>query len=105
MIRRPPRSTLFPYTTLFRSVMAVAQGTDGMTTVLPGAMVATVRHMPGLVARPLRSPELVTPIGFMAQQGVAPTRALQAALQLQDAAEWRAQCLRQIGRASCRGRV
>src|SRR5688572_31407005 len=23
MIRRPPRSTLFPYTTLFRSVMAV----------------------------------------------------------------------------------
>src|SRR2546422_5402743 len=24
MIRRPPRSTLFPYTTLFRSVLAVA---------------------------------------------------------------------------------
>src|SRR3712207_8453940 len=24
MIRRPPRSTLFPYTTLFRSVMAVS---------------------------------------------------------------------------------
>src|SRR5258708_27392860 len=26
MIRRPPRSTLFPYTTLFRSVVHVAQG-------------------------------------------------------------------------------
>src|SRR2546423_11905747 len=26
MIRRPPRSTLFPYTTLFRSVMAVPFG-------------------------------------------------------------------------------
>src|SRR2546422_8613235 len=26
MIRRPPRSTLFPYTTLFRSVYEVAQG-------------------------------------------------------------------------------
>src|SRR3712207_7575092 len=26
MIRRPPRSTLFPYTTLFRSVLAVADG-------------------------------------------------------------------------------
>src|SRR5690348_17566320 len=25
MIRRPPRSTLFPYTTLFRSVLAVEQ--------------------------------------------------------------------------------
>src|SRR5256885_12808775 len=34
MIRRPPRSTLFPYTTLFRSVLvavadAVGLGTDG----------------------------------------------------------------------------
>src|SRR2546422_6252082 len=25
MIRRPPRSTLFPYTTLFRSLVAVAE--------------------------------------------------------------------------------
>src|SRR2546426_11313984 len=28
MIRRPPRSTLFPYTTLFRSVLASGAGTD-----------------------------------------------------------------------------
>src|SRR2546422_2354200 len=28
MIRRPPRSTLFPYTTLFRSVLAVVWGRD-----------------------------------------------------------------------------
>jgi hypothetical protein len=68
-----------------------------MVTVLPGAMVATVRHMPGLIARPLRSPELVTPIGFMTQQGMAPTRALLAALELQDDAEWRVQCLRHAG--------
>src|SRR3989449_9140222 len=27
MIRRPPRSTLFPYTTLFRSLIAVGGGT------------------------------------------------------------------------------
>src|SRR2546426_4994554 len=26
MIRRPPRSTLFPYTTLFRSLRAIARG-------------------------------------------------------------------------------
>src|SRR3712207_7665710 len=32
MIRRPPRSTLFPYTTLFRSVGAVEVSTDGGTT-------------------------------------------------------------------------
>src|SRR5260370_30199263 len=29
MIRRPPRSTLFPYTTLFRSPTALTQGGDG----------------------------------------------------------------------------
>src|SRR3712207_6995945 len=28
MIRRPPRSTLFPYTTLFRSALGEAAGTD-----------------------------------------------------------------------------
>src|SRR3712207_8408073 len=35
MIRRPPRSTLFPYTTLFRSRAAV------VPRVLPGAMSLT----------------------------------------------------------------
>src|SRR3712207_6911006 len=29
MIRRPPRSTLFPYTTLFRSVLRKARGPAG----------------------------------------------------------------------------
>src|SRR3712207_6965758 len=29
MIRRPPRSTLFPYTTLFRSVAAAVAGPEG----------------------------------------------------------------------------
>src|SRR2546422_1687102 len=35
MIRRPPRSTLFPYTTLFRSVLEVAQLVEA-AMVLPG---------------------------------------------------------------------
>src|SRR2546421_6332000 len=30
MIRRPPRSTLFPYTTLFRSIAAVGGDRDGI---------------------------------------------------------------------------
>src|SRR5258708_21659575 len=30
MIRRPPRSTLFPYTTLFRSVAARGKGLGGL---------------------------------------------------------------------------
>src|SRR5438876_8483394 len=29
MLRRPPRSTLFPYTTLFRSVIKTKRGTPG----------------------------------------------------------------------------
>src|SRR3712207_7950277 len=32
MIRRPPRSTLFPYTTLFRSGLVGARSTDGGAT-------------------------------------------------------------------------
>src|SRR5256885_6360119 len=32
MIRRPPRSTLFPYTTLFRSIHHTADGTLGTMT-------------------------------------------------------------------------
>src|SRR3712207_7799569 len=46
MIRRPPRSTLFPYTTLFRSrqadIVVAAAGSPGLVTadmVKPGAAV------------------------------------------------------------------
>src|SRR5260370_29732853 len=34
MIRRPPRSTLFPYTTLFRSIRADGAGLDTMNVSL-----------------------------------------------------------------------
>src|SRR3712207_7827003 len=34
MIRRPPRSTLFPYTTLFRSMAEVARSNDQHTLIL-----------------------------------------------------------------------
>src|SRR2546430_7864403 len=34
MIRRPPRSTLFPYTTLFRSVFLLVEDETGMTNVI-----------------------------------------------------------------------
>src|SRR3712207_7947256 len=43
MIRRPPRSTLFPYTTLFRSLLDAAQdGTDRVRGVRRGAGVQVV---------------------------------------------------------------
>src|SRR5260221_1594196 len=41
MIRRPPRSTLFPYTTLFRSP---GTGTPGMPVVAPHAAGGAPEH-------------------------------------------------------------
>src|SRR5258708_16939447 len=35
MIRRPPRSTLFPYTTLFRSVEYAAQRGASVVSIIP----------------------------------------------------------------------
>src|SRR5436189_2796657 len=38
MIRRPPRSTLFPYTTLFRSKTPTISANSPASTVKPGAI-------------------------------------------------------------------
>src|SRR3712207_7128596 len=50
MIRRPPRSTLFPYTTLFRSHAEVIHITHGIEpqSILQGALVLanTLPYMP-----------------------------------------------------------
>src|SRR2546425_9461269 len=54
MIRRPPRSTLFPYTTLFRSRFAAER--QGLT--LPPMRLAVHNGIPlasGLGSRPLAS--------------------------------------------------
>src|SRR3712207_7146694 len=45
MIRRPPRSTLFPYTTLFRSVQQPRECRRGV----PGALTGRADLMAGLV--------------------------------------------------------
>src|SRR5258708_7672146 len=51
MIRRPPRSTLFPYTTLFRSVLServngrpLAWLDNAATTHKPRAVIERIRH-------------------------------------------------------------
>src|SRR2546430_10907121 len=41
MIRRPPRSTLFPYTTLFRSPLSVARSHPAVALFWPGASRAS----------------------------------------------------------------
>src|SRR3712207_7916795 len=52
MIRRPPRSTLFPYTTLFRSVGAAGAAAEGDGR-LPGVDDAA-RRRPGALHPPDR---------------------------------------------------
>src|SRR3712207_7697605 len=51
MIRRPPRSTLFPYTTLFRSYNAQAVVcAAGSQLILATGVVATTADAPGFAA-------------------------------------------------------
>ena len=44
MIRRPPRSTLFPYTTLFRSVMGMAFAEGGMAGTMADAYYGAIEQ-------------------------------------------------------------
>src|SRR3989449_10916069 len=103
MIRRPPRSTLFPYTTLFRS-LALAPGTrfrprpagrELWSGVLLGALVAVgfIAQTAGLViTTPSRSAFIVAVSSVL-----APVIALSL---LGERPRWL-----KIGRASCRERV
>src|SRR3712207_9587800 len=102
MIRRPPRSTLFPYTTLFRSPAGVA---DGPTRdllprrggqLLVGAVDAARRLLGQVTAMTSRrrTPQL--------RAGSAPLFAVH--LNLSQGRVTLTGCL-EIGRASCRERV
>src|SRR5260221_10940099 len=51
MIRRPPRSTLFPYTTLFRSGFSEAQSVSQVDLRKRGLRIAAERHQPPRRAR------------------------------------------------------
>src|SRR2546422_11592904 len=60
MIRRPPRSTLFPYTTLFRSL--VDQVAPGHVLAAPGAHLHPVVHAPVAVRADVLEPVAVAPL-------------------------------------------
>src|SRR3712207_8869968 len=61
MIRRPPRSTLFPYTTLFRSLVLVVAHADvvGQRVAADGGERLLTAHAAGLAADHERQLRLV----------------------------------------------
>ena len=69
--------------TLALSVLA-----GDVCSVMPGALIGTVRGYGELEALPLVSPEVLTPIGFMSNAGARPSRALEAALLLAQDGAW-----------------
>ena len=77
--------------------LALCVAVGDVCSILPGAMVAAVRSHRELEALPLVDPEVRTPIGFMTQTGVRPSRALQAALDLLTGFEWQADVARHSG--------
>jgi DNA-binding transcriptional LysR family regulator len=68
--------------------LALSVGAGSVCAVLPGAMVDAIRSHGRLEALPLVAPEVRTPIGFMTQTAVRPSRALEAALALIQSPEW-----------------
>src|SRR5258707_14751968 len=58
MIRRPPRSTLFPYTTLFRALRLV-EHQDARGIALPGELVGRAREHPGLAIKVVARAEII----------------------------------------------
>src|SRR5256885_8010233 len=93
MIRRPPRSTLFPYTTLFRSVSGLPQTlTDIQTVVARWASQYPVLRQTDLARSEEHTSELQSPCNLvcrlllekkknyrrLAHTGYPPTRRLRA---------------------------
>src|SRR2546429_6950229 len=65
MIRRPPRSTLFPYTTLFRSSAALTVAAAKALTIVSGVTL-TPRQLAGVAFR-AEHDQVGVPCGVMDQ--------------------------------------
>src|SRR2546425_9686187 len=66
MIRRPPRSTLFPYTTLFRSDVQLAMSPAPSSTAGSTATVMRAASNPAVASIVTRSEELTSELQSLA---------------------------------------
>ena len=76
-------------------LQAVPEG--GLASIVPGAVLATVRHMPGVHAAPLVDPVVHSEVAFIYQQAQAAMPALQAALALMAMPTWHTLCQHHAG--------
>lgn len=81
-----PIQPAFETNSIITLALSVVAGS--VCSVMPGALVGTVRGYRELEALPLVEPDIRTPIGFMAQAGVRPSRAMEAALVLAQDGGW-----------------
>src|ERR1035441_1412907 len=87
MIRRPPRSTLFPYTTLFRSIPLACTPDAGAAAPISGSIeqCQTTFHHEMSVRRVLESPRVTKPYTDLQWRGiVALGEKVEADLKAQD---------------------
>ena len=78
--------------TLIMSVLA-----GRVCSVLPGALLGTMRGYGGLEALPLVNPEIEVPIAFMVHNTNRPSRTLEAALNFAESAAWLEEAARHSG--------
>src|SRR5690349_22860741 len=77
LIRRPPRSTLFPYTTLFRSAFSAAAARSGVRTRLAARIPAHRTPCP-VTKPPTRTVRATRPAGSFPARSEEHTSELQS---------------------------
>src|SRR2546429_9642915 len=103
MIRRPPRSTLFPYTTLFRSVVASAPIAEHAALAIESDVRRERDRLFEVEPRPIDSARRVSVAEREVLQRALATLVAHRAVERM-VHELELEDLRKIGRASCRGR-
>src|SRR2546429_5965958 len=88
MIRRPPRSTLFPYTTLFRSIFRNEVGLLGPLRRVPGEFTFTVACTHEDASRTGVSRELHVAIAIANHEGVLQIERVLQSCAVQHAGSW-----------------
>src|SRR2546428_14161105 len=71
MIRRPPRSTLFPYTTLFRSALAMRAASLRIVAAIPGKAAVGI-EVPNPTPRMVTIRELIESPEYQRRQRTLP---------------------------------